>query len=190
MRQSLAFQGDQDEQKGNSSCQLVKLISRWVPSMEFWLPSRHSRPYQVLYTCGKSQNEFISIFGQKSENILVSKIKLRKFFAVMADTTPDESHVDQISFIIRYVDDNYDPQERLVKISEIRGKTGREFAEKLISMLKDLDLPTDGIRFQCYDTTNSMSGEYNGAQANLSLILNRIIPYTYKMYGAKSKLVC
>ena len=35
-------------------------------------------------------------------------------------------------------------------------------------MLIDLRIPITGTRFQCCDTTASMSGEYNGAQAKMS----------------------
>ena len=33
-----------------------------------------------------------------------------------------------------------------------------EFAEKVLSMLEELRISSDGIRFQCYDTTSSISG--------------------------------
>ena len=36
-------------------------------------------------------------------------------------------------------------------IAEVKGKTGAEFAEKVLSMLDELNLPRDGVRFQCYD---------------------------------------
>lgn len=86
----------------------------------------------------------------------------------MGDTTPDVSHLDQISLIIRYVNGQFEIQERLSKISEIKDKTGDGFAKRVYNMLIDLRIPLTGTRFQCYDTTASMSGAYNGAQAKLS----------------------
>ena len=68
------------------------------------------------------------------------------------------SYRDQISLVIRYVSEGFNIKERLVKISEIKGKIGSEFAEKVLSMLEELPISSDGIRFQCYDTTSSMSG--------------------------------
>ncbi len=105
----------------------------------------------------------------------------------MADTTPDVSHLDQISLIIRYVDAEFEIHERLVKISEIKEKSGDAFALKVIQMLKDLQIPLSMARFQCYDTTASMSGAYNGAQARFSEHLNRNIPYITCM-GHKANL--
>ena len=50
-------------------------------------------------------------------------------------------------------------------MSETKGKTGSEFAEKVPSMFyQELHISNNGIRFQCYDTTFFMSGKYNGAQ--------------------------
>ena len=33
-----------------------------------------------------------------------------------------------------------------------------EFPEKVLSMLEEFHISSNGIRFQCYDTTSSMSG--------------------------------
>ena len=40
--------------------------------------------------------------------------------------------------------------------------------QKVIKMLDNLQLPLENILFQCYDTTTSMSGAYNRAQATFS----------------------
>ena len=54
-------------------------------------------------------------------------------------------------------------------------------------MLEELHITSDGIRFKCYDTTSSMSGKYNGAQAKLSELLGRPITYIMCM-GHKTNL--
>ena len=65
--------------------------------------------------------------------------------------------------------------ERLVKMSQIKPKTGSKFSEKVLSLLEELHISSNSIRFQCYDTTSS--GKYNGAQAKISEFLERLIPY-------------
>ena len=59
---------------------------------------------------------------------------------------------------------------------QIKGKTGSKFPEKVLSLLEELHISSNGIRFQCYDTT-SISGKYNGAQAKISEFLECLIPY-------------
>ena len=141
------------------------------------MANARSRPYGVTYLSPHSQNEFINILGHETRKILIEQIHSSGVYAIMADATPDVSHVDQISLIIRYVDEQFQIQERLLKISEINDKTGDGFAEKVSSMLKDLQLPLVAVRSQCYDTTASMYGAFNGAQAKLSERLGRTIPY-------------
>ena len=77
--------------------------------------------------------------------------------------------------------------ERLEKMSEIKGQTGSEFAEKILSLLEEIHISSDYIRFQCYDTTSVMPGKYNGAQAKLSEFLGLLIPYIMCM-GHKTNL--
>ena len=72
-------------------------------------------------------------------------------------------------------------------MSEITGKTGAEFAGKVLAMLDELQMQRSGILFQCYDTISSMSGLYNWAHAKLSEFLGRIIPYI-SCLGYKSNL--
>ena len=57
----------------------------------------------------------------------------------------------------------------------------------MLSVLKELGLSDDGIKFQCYDTTSSMSGIYNGAQAKLSSKVKRKVPYV-SCLGHKTNL--
>ena len=72
-------------------------------------------------------------------------------------------------------------------MSEIKGKTGSKFTEKVLSLLEELHIWSNGARFQCYDTTSSMSGNYNGAQAKISKFLERLISYIMCM-GYKTNL--
>ena len=91
----------------------------------------------MTYFSPRSQNEFIDLLGIEVRQRMV-ELQILGAFAAMADTTPDVSHLDQISPVIRYVNTEFEIQERLVKISEIKEKSGDAFALKVIQMLKDL----------------------------------------------------
>ena len=58
---------------------------------------------QVHYLSPKSQNEFIKECSEK----VLAKIKLEisdaKYYAVILDSTPDASHKEQTTFILRYI---------------------------------------------------------------------------------------
>lgn len=173
-RQALAFRGTDNDVNGNFR-QLVNLLTWWTPFLKNWFAAARSRPYHVTYLSAKSQNEFIGILAHETRKISTDQIRSSGVYAVMGDTAPDVGHVDQISLIIRYVDEQFQIQERLLKISKIDDKTGDSFAQK-VKMLDDLQLPRGNVRFQCDDTTASMSGAYNGALAKFSERLGWTIP--------------
>lgn len=49
-------------------------------------------------------DEFINIIGIEVRNKIISDIKKAKYFSIIVDSTPNISHTDQLSLIIRYVD--------------------------------------------------------------------------------------
>jgi hypothetical protein len=97
-RQALAFRGGDDDLNGNFR-QLVNLLSRWIPFLKTWLTTAHLRPNRVTYLSGKSQNELISFLAVEVRNILTEQIRSSAVYTVLADTTPDVAHADQISLI-------------------------------------------------------------------------------------------
>jgi hypothetical protein len=73
----------------------------------------------------------ISIMGKTvSEEIVESK-----YFSIIVDSTPDVSHCDQLSFIIRYVNRNGLPRERFLEFIRNTGHTGEELADSVLKFL-------------------------------------------------------
>ena len=86
--------------------------------MEYWFSSTHLRPYKVTYLSNNSQNEYINLIGDEIRKLIAEEIASAKFFAVVVDTTPDKSHRNKISLVIRYVNERFNIKKRLIKISE------------------------------------------------------------------------
>jgi len=59
-----------------------------------WIPS---------YLSSTICNEFIDVMGQKVLKIIVAEIQESKYFSISVDSTPDVTHVDQLTFTFRYV---------------------------------------------------------------------------------------
>jgi hypothetical protein len=75
-------------------------------------------------------------------------------FSVIADTTPDVSHIDQLSVVAQYVNAKGNPQKRLVDIKVIHDKTHDGHAQGIISSLNEKCLNTADVVFQSYDYTS------------------------------------
>ena len=61
------------------------------------LESYHQLP------CHQIQNELIDLLSSKVISIMVSDIKLAKYFSIILDCTSDVSHTKQLSVVIRIV---------------------------------------------------------------------------------------
>jgi hypothetical protein len=87
----------------------------------------------------------------KQRTRLLKKLKKSDFFSVMADTTPDVSHQDQLSICLSYVDPFEEISERLVAVCEAFDKTGLGIAENIKEIIQKSSLPCENIAFQSYD---------------------------------------
>jgi len=175
-RQNLAFRGHANDENGNFK-QIIYLISRHCPLLREWLDSSRFRPYHTNYMSPKSQNEFINILGSSIKSSISKKVNDARQFAVMADTTPDLSHKDILSVVVRFVDDKGKPEERLLEVREIVDKTGKGMANEILDTLRTNNLDLQNLVFQSYDFANNMSGQFNGAQQKISEAIGRKIPY-------------
>ena len=127
----------------------------------------------------QSQNEFVTLLGEEIQETISKKVKRSGYCSVMAGTTPDVSHMDELSVAVRFVDpDSLKPDESFVCIKETCEKTGKGQAKDIVHCLKSADIPLSAVQFQTYGSTSRMSGFHNGAQQKLSEILQRSIPYT------------
>jgi hypothetical protein len=177
-RQAISFRGSSSEKEGNGNFrQVVALVARHSPALQRWLDDAPTRPHRVDYLSSRSQNEFLTLLAEEVSNRVIAQIHHAKMFSVIADTTPDVSHVDQLSVVARYVDKDGNPQERLIDIKEIHDKTGEGHAQGILSSLNEKSIDTDNTVFQSYDYTSSMSGIFKGCQAKMKEHLGRDVPY-------------
>lgn len=114
-RQGLAFRGS-DTEEGSNYQQIVRLIARHNPVLKVWLDDIKLRPYHTSYLSPTAQNEFIELLGSEVRRHIISEVRQSQFFCVMADTTPDVSHKDMLSIVVRMVDTNGIPCERLLQV--------------------------------------------------------------------------
>ncbi|XP_025413483.1 zinc finger MYM-type protein 1-like isoform X1 [Sipha flava] len=103
------------------------------------------------------------------DNIVI-QIKKSKYFSIIVDSTPDNTKVDQLTIIIRYITDNSSIIERFVGFLKSVGHEGEDMETALIQHFTDLDINFKNCRGQSYDNASNMSGIYNGLQARIKRI--------------------
>ncbi|XP_068203876.1 uncharacterized protein [Palaemon carinicauda] len=108
--------------------------------------------------------EVIGIMVKKVMSSITDEVKTAKYFSVSVDSTPDISHMDQLSFTIRYVLPTTGPVERFLQFIPMLSHTGRDIATTVLDFLKEKNISVLDCRGQSYDNASNMSGKYQGTQ--------------------------
>lgn len=120
----------------------------------------------VNYLSSTICDEFIGIISNNLRNIIINEIKEVKYYVLIIDSTPDVSHVDQLTVVIRYVLPN-GIKERFLGFLTITSHTGENLEEAVITYLKDINIDITNCRGQSYDDASNMSGKYKGLQSRI-----------------------
>ena len=99
--------------------------------------------------------------------LVLTRINEATFISVTTDSTPDVSHREMYSIIIRFVH-NFEVEERLVDFDEMNSKVGRRIVDFLLSSFKKNNISSNKIIGQSYDGASNMTGKFAGVQAVLS----------------------
>lgn len=97
---------------------------------------------------------------------IVKELKSAKYYSISVDSTPDLSHVDQLTFIVRYVKDGQ-PIERFLQFLPMDEHNAQYIADTILKFFESLDIPTKDYRGQSYDNASNMSGKYAGVQSRI-----------------------
>lgn len=103
---------------------------------------RHKKGGLTYFSHG-IQNEFIQIISDKIKREIISKIKCAKYYSIIFDCTPDTSHVEQMSKMIRYVvinENGCEIVESFLGFIRVHQKTGEALSEDIINSILQNDL--------------------------------------------------
>jgi len=124
---------------------------------------------KAMYISPTIQNNLITIIGKMIQDRLVNRINRAKSFSILVDETTDVSRIEQMSFCVRYVDEDPEHQfilrEDFLKFVSVENTTGKNIANVILETVKCLGIDSKYMVGQGYDGAASMSGNFNGVQA-------------------------
>uniref|UniRef100_J3MVY2 DUF4371 domain-containing protein n=1 Tax=Oryza brachyantha TaxID=4533 RepID=J3MVY2_ORYBR len=148
---------------------MVETLAEFDPVIQEHVRRITNDETQVHYLGASIQNELIQLLACAIVEI-IKKIKRAKYFSVILDYTPDASHQEQMSLIIRYVDlssSNICIVESFLGFLDVNDTTVQGLFDVLEKELKDLHLDIDDKRGQGYDNGSNMKGKHQGVQKKL-----------------------
>lgn len=93
----------------------LELIPEFDPFLAGHIASsRNPGSGKISYLSSSICNELMDLMALKTKGVIVDEIRQNKYFAIITDSTPDIGHVDQLSFIVRYIQNNGVPVERFL----------------------------------------------------------------------------
>lgn len=146
----------------------IELISHYNDDLREHI-ERHKKG-QLSYFSWKIQNEFLEIIAEKVRESILDDIKEAQYFSLIFDSTPDISHSDQMTEIIRYVkmtESGPEIFESFIDFFVVNDKTGFGLAEEILKRVKINGLDMNNCRGQSYDNGANMAGYYKGVQARI-----------------------
>ncbi|XP_065658747.1 zinc finger MYM-type protein 1-like [Hydra vulgaris] len=163
----LAFRGDnQLHNSPNNYLGCIDLLAEFDPFLREHI-QKYGNPGKgnVSYLSANICDEFINILGDKVLKQIISKIKDSKYYGISIDSTPDISHVDQLTLVIRYVLKNRNVVERFLQFIPIEHNDGEYVFNLVVGILQFHGIDIKNCRSQSYDNASNMSGIYSGVQA-------------------------
>lgn len=146
----------------------VNMIAKYNPELRAHIDNH--KKGSPFYFSPLIQNELIEIMGTAVKTEIIKEVKIAKYFSILFDCTPDVSHQEQMSQILRYVNvcnGKVSIEERFIDFIHSHEKTGDGLANEILQKLKSDGLDIANVRGQGYDNGANMSGKYNGVQAKI-----------------------
>lgn len=146
----------------------VELLAKFDPVLKEHVRRITAGEKHTTYLGKSIQNELIASISGKILSTMVTEIKQSKYFAIILDCTPDISHQEQMSVVVRIV--TLTPpeiKEHFLGFLPAPDATGLGLSSLILIKLEELGISFQDCRGQSYDNGSNMKGKNKGVQARL-----------------------
>jgi len=118
---------------------------------------------RITYLSNDTQNKMLLILSNIVREKIINDLNGSGLFSIIIDTTTDLTHLEQLAFVVRYVMDNGDIQERLLSVEVAKDATGKGLFGSFSSICEKYNINwKKELCAQAFDGASSMQGKYCG----------------------------
>lgn len=127
-RQNIAFRGHDESflstNQGNF-LELVKVISQYHPIIQHHLVKiQNKKKNRLTFMSHDTQNCLLKILAEQIRSKILKEVQQAGLFAIIIDTTTDVEKLEQMCFVIRYLNEEGQIQERLIALNTALDASG------------------------------------------------------------------
>lgn len=173
-----------DAHDNGNFLKIIEYLAIFDPIMNEHLRKIKSDEKRHTHYLGNNiQNEMIQMLANAKFRVFVL-VQKAKYFSIILECTPDVSHIEQMTMIIRFVQlplptsslatskeesscDQVLVKEHFLGFIHLTESTGEFMTEVVLDKLKNMPLLVENIRGQGYDNGSNMRGKESGVQKRI-----------------------
>ncbi|XP_065654540.1 zinc finger MYM-type protein 1-like [Hydra vulgaris] len=169
---NLAFHGS-DTAIGSKSngnfLGVFELLAKYNTVLNELMQRIQDKETKEHYLSNDTHNKLIRLLAREIESKNLFKVKKAKYYSFILDCTPDVSHKEQMSIILRSVTCTpgvgIDISENFLGYLTVNDTNGKGFFNAFLNQAKNWDLNILDCRGQSYDNVANMKVKVKGVQA-------------------------
>ena len=127
----------------------------------------HNGPRNATYTSPNIQNSLLNVLGNAIRKKICSEVREAGAYSILCNETKDCSKQEQLSLMVRYVDNKAVIHEHFLTYMEVKDLDAKSLTGYIVSALETYCLDPKLIVSQGYDGASVMSGSCTGVQTRL-----------------------
>ena len=167
-KQGIALRGHRDDSTATSSSNRGNfrelLDFRAEAGDEHLQDHFKSRQGNAMYSSKTIQNQLIEVIEDQVRSRIIDSVQASRYFSILCDEVTDVSGMEQLSLVLRFVDQSNSIREEFVDFVQVERITGEVLASSILNKIESYGLDIRNCRGQGYDGASNMSSAVRGVQ--------------------------